>query len=91
VQTTCQRADEPEFLELVGRDVRGKSTPEERAFLRSPEGVGLWRDGLKVIRLDLETQSIDRKADAEAFRTACMRKGPSGKQEWFESRASWDA
>jgi Trypanosomal VSG domain len=86
-----QRAEDPEFLELVGRDVRGKSTPEEHAFLRSPEGMQLWRDGLKAIRMDLETQSIHRKADAEAFRTACVKKGPSGKQEWFEYKASWDA
>jgi hypothetical protein len=91
LEIAYERADDPEFLELVGRDVRGDSTPEEHAFLRSPEGTQLWRDGLKAILRDLETQNIQRKADAEAFRTACMKKGPSGKQEWFEYKASWDA
>lgn len=86
-----ERADDPQFVELVGRDLRGKSTPEESAYLRSSEVVTLWRDALRVIRSDLETQNISRKADAEAFRTACMRKGPQGKQEWFEYKASWDA
>ena len=91
LEIAYERADDPEFLELVGRDVRGHSTPDEHSFLRSPENVQLWRDALKAILRDLETQNIERKADAEAFRTACMRKGPSGKQEWFEYKASWDA
>lgn len=86
-----ERADDPQLLDVVSRDVRGKSTSEGRAFLRSPERVSLWRDALKAIRSDLETQAISRKADAEAFRTACMRKGPEGKQDWFEYKASWDA
>ncbi len=86
-----QRADDPAFIEVVSRDVRGKSTPEERSFLRSAEGGTLWRDALKAIRSDLETQAISRKADAEAFRTACMRKGLAGKHDWFEYKASWDA
>jgi DNA-binding transcriptional regulator GbsR (MarR family) len=86
-----ERADDPALIEVVSRDVRGKSTPEEQAFLRSADGVKLWRDALKAIRTDLETQAISRKADAEAFRTACMRKGPAGKQDWFEYKAGWDA
>ena len=84
-------ADDPEFLDLLGRDVRGQSTQEERSFLRSPPNLQLWRNGLKAILSDLETQNIQRKADAEAFRTDCMRKGPSGKQEWFDYKAEWDA
>ncbi len=86
-----ERAEDPQFVDVVSRDVRGKSTEEERDFLRSPEGVVLWRDALKALRLDLETQAIQRKADAESFRTACFKKGPSGKQDWFEYKASWDA
>ena len=86
-----ERADDPNLIEVVSRDVRGKSTPEEKAFLRSSEGVTLWRDALKAIRQDLETQAISRKADAETFRTACMRKGPAGKQDWFEYKAGWEA
>jgi hypothetical protein len=86
-----ERVDDQEFLDLLGRDVRGQSTQEERSFLRSPENLQLWRNGLKAILSDLETQNIQRKADAEAFRTDCMRKGPSGKQEWFDYKAEWDA
>jgi hypothetical protein len=86
-----ERADVPEFQDLVGRDVRGKSTPEEHSLLRSPENLQLWRDGLRAILSDLETQRIQRKADAEAFRTECFRKGQSGKQEWFDFKAEWDA
>ncbi len=86
-----ERADDQQLLDLVSRDVRGKSTDEEKAFLRSSENVILWRDALKALRSDLETQAISRKADAEAFRTACMRKGPEGKRDWFEYKASWDA
>lgn len=86
-----ERADDPQLLDVVARDVRGQSTPEEKAFLRSPQGATLWRDALKALRSDLETQAISRKADAEAFRTACFRKGPEGKREWFDYKASWDA
>ena len=86
-----ERADDPELLELIGRDVRGNSTPEEHAPPRSPKNLQLWRDGLRAILSDLQTQFIERRATAEKFRTECFRKGESGKQEWFNFKAELDA
>jgi excisionase family DNA binding protein len=86
-----ERADDPEFQDLVGRDVRGNSTPEEHALLRAAQNVQLWRDGLRAILSDLQTQFAERKATAEKFRTECFRKGESGKKEWFDYKAELDA
>jgi hypothetical protein len=75
---------------LVAEDARRKASPEASAELRKEENLQLWSDFLHELNKDLESQFMERKADAQAFQNACFNAGPEGKREWFEYKAQYD-
>lgn len=84
--------EDPEAVrDLVARDVRGETSEEERAFLRSPDGLDLWHDALVALNKEIQDQFAKRRADAQAKQQDCLKLGPEGKAEWFEYKAAWAA
>jgi hypothetical protein len=74
----------------TAEDARRKASPEASAELRKEENLQLWSDFLHELNKDLESQFMERKADAQAFQNACFNAGPEGKREWFEYKAQYD-
>lgn len=76
---------------LVAQEARGKASPEASAELREEANLQLWSDILHELNKDLESQFMERKADAQIFQNACFGAGPKGKREWFEYKAQYDS
>jgi len=82
------------FRDLVIRDLKyrydDRITPEERAYLRSPEVLQEWLDTLKHLRREMQAQFAQRKAAANQFQKECFERGYEGKRAWFEYKADYD-
>jgi hypothetical protein len=76
---------------LVADDARRKASPEASAELRKEENLQLWSDVLHELNKDIESQFMERKADAQAFQNARFGAGPEGKREWFDYKARYDS
>lgn len=83
--------DHDALRSLVAQEARGKAGPEASAELREEANLQLWSDLLHELNKDLESQFMERKADAQAFQNACFGAGPEGKREWFEYKAQYDS
>jgi hypothetical protein len=83
--------DHEELRSLVAEEARRKASPDVSAELRMAENLQLWSDLLHELNKDLESQFMERKADAQAFQNACFSAGPEGKREWFEYKAQYDS
>ncbi len=79
-----------DFRRLVADEARGQAPSEFAAFVRTTENLQRWSDALHELNKELETQFMERKADAQVFQNACFRAGSDGKQEWFEYKAQYD-
>jgi hypothetical protein len=79
--------DHDALRSLVAQEARGKASPEASAELREEANLQLWSDILHELNKDLESQFMERKADAQVFQNACFGAGPEGKREWFEYKA----
>lgn len=53
----------PEFNDLVNRDIRDQVTPTEHSFLRDPDNRAEWETALKTFKRNSETQLASRRAD----------------------------
>ena len=73
---------------LVAEDARRKASPEASAELRKEENLQLWSDFLHELNKDLESQFMERKADAQAFQNACFNAGPEGNANGLNTRLS---
>lgn len=57
------------FINLVGKDAKGKATSEESEWLRSDDMLVLWREALKHLLSDIDAQIAQNRAHAEQSRT----------------------
>ena len=75
--------------DLTARDIKREASPEEAAFLRSPEAVDDWHEALQELRADLESQFSERKAKALEFQKWCFTR-EDGKELWFSYRTDYE-
>lgn len=82
------RYDDPEaFRALVARDARDEASEVERVFLRDARTVQRWHDGLVALNKELEVRFSEKQAAADLKQQGCLKRGPAGKDEWFDYRA----
>lgn len=74
--------------DIAARDVRGLTSEEEIARLRSPEWVEHWFSALLELRQDVETQLSERKADYD-LRQAEVRSLAHFDETWAPYRAEY--
>ncbi len=74
--------------DIAARDVRGLTTEEEVARLRSPEWVEHWFLALMELRQDVETQFAERKA-AYDLRQVEVRSLEHFDESWAPYRAEY--
>jgi len=79
---------ETRTIEDIARDdLKGSCNEDEAAWLRSGEVAKSWRSCLVTFKQDVEKQFALRKADLGTFQQECMRRGESGKQDYFQEKA----
>ncbi|MAG67096.1 MAG: hypothetical protein CMK74_14700 [Pseudomonadales bacterium] len=78
-------------VEEIARDeLKNKASSEEALWLRSEEGVPLWKEALIVFKRELEHQFAARKSELTTYQQACWARGGAGKKDYFKEKALHD-
>lgn len=82
--------DTATFSEIARNDVKGQTTEEEAAWLRSEENISDFRDAVTELMRDIDAQLGERAAALQRYRNECWKLGDEGKQLWFDGLAQYE-